>query len=101
MPKLFNSENCLFKTFAVAVVASNATRTATFTGVTTDDYILTLHNDDLAATGVSGVQASVSAADTIVFHPIGAVGAGSAIAQTVGVLVMKSPTSGAVAGDVW
>lgn len=99
MPKLFNSENCKFQTFAVAVVASNATRTATFTGVTTDDFVLTLNNDDLAATGVAGVQASVSAANTIVFHPMGAAGAGSAVAQTVGVVVMKAPTSGQKGGS--
>lgn len=99
MPKLFNSERCLFKTFAVAACASNATKTATFTGVTTKDYCLTLQNDDLAATGLNAVQASVSAANTIVFHPAGAAGAGSAVAQTVGVMVMVNPTSGQCGGS--
>jgi hypothetical protein len=100
MPRLFNAEKCLFETFAVAVVASNATRTATFTGVTTDDYVLTLQNNDVITTGQNGVVASISAADTIVFHPNGAAGAGSAIAQTVGVVVMVAPTSG-VEGGSW
>jgi len=99
MPKLFNVENCKFQTFAVAACASNATKTATFTGLTTDDFVLTLQNDDLAATGVAGVQASVSAADTLVFHPMGAAGAGSAVAQTVGVIIMKAPTSGQAGGS--
>jgi hypothetical protein len=99
MPRLFNMENALFQTFAVAACASNATKTATFTGVTTDDYVLTLQNNDLAATGVAAVEASISAADTIVFHPSGAAGAGSAVAQTVGVLIMVAPTSGRKGGS--
>ena len=50
MPRLFNSENCLFKTFAVASMTSNATAAATFTGVTTADYLFVLQNNDLIAT---------------------------------------------------
>jgi len=100
MPKLFNSENCNFKTFAVAACASNATKTATFTGLTTDDYVLTLYNDDLAVTGGAAIIAGVSAADILMFHPQGAAGAGSALSCTVGVMVMKAPTSG-VKGGSW
>ena len=100
MPKLFNSENCKFQTFAVAACASNATKIATFTGLTTNDYVLTLYNDDLAVTGGSAIEAGVSAADTLMFHPAGAQGEGSALSCTVGVLVMKAPTSG-VKGGSW
>lgn len=100
MPRLFNVDNCLFRTFAVAVCASNATKTASFPGVTVDSYALTLYNDDLAATGGAAIQASISAANTIVFHPAGAAGAGSALAQTVGVMIMVDPTSG-VEGGSW
>jgi len=100
MPRLFNSENCNFKTFAVAACASNATKTATWTGLTTDDYVLTLYSDDLAATGVSAIQAGISAADILMFHPAGASGGGSAVSCTVGVLSMKAPTSG-VKGGSW
>ena len=99
MPRLFNSENCLFQTFAVAECASNATKTAAFEGVTTDDYVLTLQNNDIITTGLNGVVASISGANTIVFHPVGAPGAGSGVAQTVGVLIMVNPTSGAEAGS--
>ena len=99
MPRLFNSENCKFQTFAVAATASNATQTKTFTGVTTDDYVLTLYNDDNAATGTAATIAGISAANTLMFHPQGAAGAGSSVAQTVGVLVMKAPTSGAKGGS--
>jgi len=100
MPRLFNSENCLFQTFGVAVIASNATRTATFTGVTTDDCVCVWQGTSLnSATGLNGIHASVSAADTLVFHPTGASGAGSAVAQTVGVMVMKAPTSGQDGGS--
>lgn len=99
MPRLFNSENCKFLTFAVAACASNATKTATFTGLTTDDYVLTLYNDDLAATGLAAVVAGVSAANILMFHPQGAAGAGSSVAQTVGVVAMKAPTSGQKGGS--
>jgi len=99
MPRLFNSENCKFQTFAVAACASNATKTATMTGLTTDDYVLTLYADELAATGLAAIVAGVSAANILMFHPQGAAGAGSAASCTVGVLAMKAPTSGAKGGS--
>jgi len=99
MPRLFNSENCKFQTFAVAACASNATKTATFTGLTTNDYVLTLYNDDLAVTGGAAITAGVSAANILMFHPAGAAGAGSALSQTVGVVVMKAPVSGQKGGS--
>jgi len=99
MPRLFNVANCLFQTFAVTSTASEVTKTATFTGVTTDDYVLTLQNNDVITTGANGVVASISEADTLIFHPIGSPGGASSIAQTVGVLVMVNPTSGTEGGS--
>jgi hypothetical protein len=98
MPRLFNAENCLFKTFAVASLTSNATATASFTGVTTADYCFVLQNNDLVATAQDGVTAAITAANTLMFMP-GAAGAGSSVAQTVGVMVMVNPTSGAPGGS--
>ena len=99
MPRLFNAENFKFQTFAVAACASNATKTATFTGLTTDDYVLTLYSDDLSKTGGAAIVAGVSAANVLMFHPQGAAGAGSALSCTVGVVVMKAPTSGQKGGS--
>lgn len=99
MPKLFNAENCKFLTFAVAACASNATKTATFTGLTTNDYVLTLFSDDLSVTGGAAIVAGVSAANVLMFHPQGAAGGGSALSCTVGVIAMKAPTSGQKGGS--
>jgi hypothetical protein len=99
MPRLFNNENCLFQTFAVASLDSNATATATFTGITVNDYVCVLQNNDMVLTTQSGVIASVSAANTIMFSPTGASGAGTSVAQTVGVMAMVAPTSGAKGGS--
>jgi hypothetical protein len=100
MPKLFNAENCLFQTMAVASMASNATQTGTFTGVTANDYCFVLNNTSIGATSVDGVQPAISAADTIMFTPIGAKGGSTSVAQTVGVVVMVAPTTG-VRGGSW
>ena len=37
MPRLFNVENCLFQTVALASLSCAASQTATFTGLTTND----------------------------------------------------------------
>lgn len=103
MPRLFNAENALFQTVAVASLASNATATATFTGLTTDDYVFVLNNDDVTTTAQTGVDAWVSAADTLVFRPSGSIGntngGASSVAQTVGVMVLVNPTSGQRGGS--
>ena len=99
MPKLFNSENCKFQTFAIASMTSNATKTATMTGVTTDDYCFVLMNTGLAATTEDTCQVAISAADTLMFSPMGAFGDSSAVAQTAGVMVMVNPTSGQEGGS--
>jgi len=99
MPRLFNSLNCLFQTFAVASLESDATATATFTGLTTKDYVMVLQNNDLVATAQNSVYAAVSAANIVMFHPTGAPGAASSLAQSVGVLVMVNPTSGEKGGS--
>lgn len=99
MPRLFNSEQCKFQTFAVASMTSNATKTATMTGVTTADYCFVLMNTGLAATTEDTCQVAISAADTLMFSPMGAKGGASAVAQTAGVMVMKSPTSGQDGGS--
>jgi len=99
MPRLFNSQNLLFQTFAVASLDSDATATATFTGLTTKDYLMVLQHDSLVATAQNSVVANVSAANIVMFHPSGAPGAGSSLAQTVGVLVMVNPTSGEKGGS--
>jgi len=98
MPKLFNAENCLFKTFAVGSMTSNATATAAWAGVTTDDYCFVFQCDDLVGTADDGVLAAISAADIIMFSPQTA-GAGSVLSQTVGVMVMVNPTSGQEGGS--
>lgn len=98
MPRLFNAEKCLFQTFGVASMTSNATATATFTGITTDDYCFVLQNNDLVGTADDGVLAAISKANTLMFSPQTA-GAGSSLAQTVGVMVMVSPTSGQEGGS--
>ena len=99
MPRLFNAENCKFQTFAIASMTSNATKTATMTGVTTDDYCFVLMNTGLAATTEDTCQVAISAADTLMFSPMGAFGGASAVAQTAGVMVMKAPTSGQEGGS--
>jgi hypothetical protein len=104
MPRLFNAENCLFQTFAVASLASNATATATMTGLATTDYVMVLNHDDVTTTAQAGIDAWVSAANTLVFRPTGSIGTTdggtSSVAQTVGVLAMVAPTSG-VEGGSW
>lgn len=99
MPRLFNAEKCLFQTFAVASLDSNATATATFTGVTTADYACVLYNDDMQLTTQSGFDVAINAANKLMFSPTGASGGGTAVAQTVGVLVMVAPTSGQCGGS--
>jgi len=99
MPRLFNSENCKFQTFAVASMTSNASKTATFTGLTTADYCFILMNTGLAATTEDNVQVAISAADTVMFTPAGAFGGASAVAQTVGIMAMKAPTTGQDGGS--
>ena len=93
MPRLFNAEKCLFKTLAVASIASNGSNTATFAGLTTDDYIAILYNNDMVLTTESGFNVSITAANTIMFTPEGASGGASAVAQTVGILALVNPTS--------
>ena len=99
MPRLFNAEKCLFQTFAVASMTSNATKAATMTGITTADYCFVLMNTGLAATTEDTCQVAISAADTLMFSPMGAKGDSSAVAQTAGVMVMKAPTSGQDGGS--
>ncbi len=99
MPKLFNTENCLFQTFSVASMTSNATKTATMTGVTTADYCFVLMNTGLAATEEENLQVAISATDTLMFSPMGAFGGATAVAQTAGVVVMTAPTSGQDGGS--
>lgn len=99
MPKLFNNENLWFETFAVASLASNASATATFTGVTTADYCFVMQNTSLTAADEDGDQCAISAADTLMFTPGGAFGGATGVAQTVGVVVMKAPTSGEDGGS--
>jgi NhaP-type Na+/H+ or K+/H+ antiporter len=99
MPRLWNAENCWVKSFAVASLASNATASATWTGVTTDDIIMG-RGTNTATAGCVG--AYVSAADTVTFGPIaGTVGAQSTIAQTVWLALMAGPTSGEPGGASW
>ena len=95
MPRLFNAENCKFKTFAVASLASNTYGTATFTGLTTNDYVKAM----TGATTNETVDAYVQAANTIRFYPVCAVGTQSTVAQTVGVVAMVAPTSGENGGS--
>ena len=99
MPRLFNSENCLFQTFAVIELGSNSSATAAFTGVTTADYCFVLMNTGLAATTQDGLQVAISAADTLMFTPMGAFSGATAVSQTVGVMVMVNPTSGQDGGS--
>jgi len=99
MPRLFNAENCLFATIALTSLASDASQTATMAGITTNDYVAILYNDDMQLTTESGFNLAVSAADTLVFTPSGCSGAASAIAQTVGILGLKAPASGADGGS--
>ena len=99
MPRLFNVEKCLFQTFLVASMTSNATSTQTFTGVTTDDYCFVLQNSKLnQATTEDGVLAAISKADTLMFSPQ-THGAGSSVEQNIGVMVMVAPTSGQEGGS--
>jgi len=99
MPKLFNVENCLFQTVALTSLDSDESQTATMTGLTTDDWVAILYNDDMQLTTQSGFNIAVSAADTLVFTPSGCSGAGTAVAQTVGVLALVAPTSGQDGGS--
>jgi hypothetical protein len=98
MPRLFNAEKCLFQTFTVVSMTSNATSTQTFTGVTTDDYCFVLQNSDLHDTTTDGVLAAISKADTLMFSPQ-TLGAGSSVEQIIGVMVMVAPTSGQEGGS--
>jgi len=99
MPRLFNSENCLFQTVALASLASNASQTKTFTGVTTADYVCVLYCDDSILTTETCFNAAVTAANVVMFTPAGCSGGGTAVAQTVGLLAIKSPTSGLQGGS--
>jgi len=99
MPRLFNSENCLFQTLALTSLDSDASQTATMTGLTTNDYVAILYNNDSILTTQSGFNLAVSAADTLVFTPTGCSGAGTAVAQTVGILALVAPTSGQDGGS--
>jgi hypothetical protein len=99
MPRLFNVENCLFVTLAVASMASNASKTATMTGITTADYVCLLYNNDMVLTTESGMDVSITDTDKLMFTPVGASGAGTAVAQTVGALVLVNPTSGQEGGS--
>jgi hypothetical protein len=99
MPRLFNAENCLFETFALTSLDSDESQTVTFTGLTTADFVCVLYNDDMQATTQSGFDASVTAANTIMFTPTGASGAGTAVSQTVGILALVNPTSGQEGGS--
>ena len=98
MPRLFNAEKCLFQTFTVVSMTSNATSTQTFAGVTTDDYCFVLQNSSLQATETDGVLAAISKADTLMFSPQ-THGAGSSVEQIIGVMVMVAPTSGQEGGS--
>lgn len=103
MPRLFNAENLLFETFAVASLASNATATATFTGLTTDDFVMLLNKNDSITTAEAGLTVWVSAADTVVFRPVGSIGTTdggtSSVIATVAVVAMVNPTSGERGGS--
>lgn len=99
MPKLFNTEKCLFQTIALTSLDSDASQTATMTGLTTNDYVAVLYNDDMQLTTQSGFNVAVSAANTLVFTPTGCSGAGTAVAQTVGILALVNPTSGQDGGS--
>ena len=100
MPKLFNAEKCLFQTVALASLDSDASQTASFVGVTTDDYVFIMYGSNMTATTQSGFNVAVSAADKVVFTPSGASGAGTAVAQAkVGLVAMVAPTSGQEGGS--
>jgi hypothetical protein len=99
MPRLFNTENLLFQTVAVASMASNASKTATFTGITTADYVCVLYNNDSILTTETGLNAAVTAANVVMFTPAGCSGGATAVAQTVGLMGLKSPTSGQNGGS--
>ena len=99
MPRLFNSENCLFQTVALASLASNASQTATFTGVTTADYVAVMYNNDSILTTETCFNAAITAVNVVMFTPAGCSGGGTAVAQTVGLLAIKSPTSGLQGGS--
>lgn len=100
MPRLFNSENCLFVTVAAASLASNASQTVTFTGVTTADYVSVWYNNDSILTTETGFNAAITAANVVMLTPLGCSGGGTAVAQTLGLSAMKAPTSG-VRGGSW
>ena len=95
MPRLFNSENAPFKTFAVASLASDATASGAWTGITTADYLLFAYG-----TTSEPCSAYISATDTVTFGPLGGTVSGqSTVAQTVGLVLMKNPTSGQDGGS--
>ena len=99
MPRLFNAENCLFQTVALTSLDSDASQTATMTGLTTKDYVCILYNNDSILTTQSGFNVAVSTANTLVFTPAGCSGAATAVAQTVGILALVNPTSGQKGGS--
>ena len=99
MPRLFNVENCLFQTVAAASLASNASETVTFTGVTTADYVAVMYNNDSILTTETGLNAAITAANVVMLTPLGCSGGGTAVAQTLGLLAIKSPTSGQNGGS--
>ena len=99
MPKLFNVDNCLFQTVALTSLDSDESQEATFTGITTDDYVGILYNNDSILTTESGFNIAVAGADTVVLTPAGCSGAGTAVAQTVGLIALVNPTSGQEGGS--
>lgn len=99
MPRLFNAEKFLFQTVALTSLDSNESQEATFTGLTTDDYVGILYNNDSILTTESGFNVAVAAADTVVLTPAGCSGAGTAVAQTVALIALVNPTSGQDGGS--
>lgn len=99
MPRLFNVDNCLFQTVALSSLDSDASQTAAFTGLTTDDYVGILYNNDSILTTQSGFNIAVSAAGKVVLTPAGCSAGGTAVAQTVGLIAVVAPTSGQEGGS--
>lgn len=98
MPRLFNVENSWVKSFACASLASGATASQTWTGVTTDDVVIGTGTN----TVVNKFNAYISAADVVTFGPIGGLGGGtqSCVSQTVWVSLLKAPTSDRLGGSL-
>ena len=99
MPRLFNSENCKFVTVAAASLASNASQTVAFAGLTTADYVSVWYNNDSILTTETGMNAAVTAAGVVMLTPLGCSGGGTAVAQTLGLMAIKAPSSGQNGGS--